>query len=816
MIKLENINKFFNKGRSNQIHVLKDINLEFPETGLVVIHGVSGSGKTTLLNILGGLDKPTSGKIIFKDHIFEKYHSKQWDRLRNEEVSVVFQNYNLLHELTVFDNIEMVLKMQGVNDQNEIKNKIDYITQKLGIFNYQNRKANALSGGQQQRVGIARALVKNPQVVIADEPTGNLDSKTTIEIMNIIKKISQTKLVLLVTHEDDIAEFYADRIIEINNGYVIKDINNKIVGNLDIKHDHIIYLKDLQKEKGNVGNVDIITYQDDVYEKLDRIGVEIIQRNLTLYLKISTNKYKNVKLLDRHSEIVLLDEHFTATKQIDDSSFEIPDYTSTQSHKNIKSAVSVKDSIKYSLRKIDNLTYGGKMLYLALGLVGALIAVSIGLIGQIFSIDDQDFISTNRNYINITNNHLEFEDVMAVSDLEYIKEVNLINELVEFSLETEAFYEVRNPLKFEAHPSSISLLDEGMIIYGVHPQDRYEVVIDRMIADQLIRFNTDRGVENYKDIINSSIKLQAVGLEGDFAPNTSIDFRIVGISNDDSPTIWMREELIITFALNTLADYHIFGDGFELISGTMPTEPYHLLLNEFSTLIRNGAVPSFVGIESGYYQVDGVYRYRVEDTIYDTRNIMVSTVDIMNYSYFYQNDFEYSGSSFLAYVDDVDIALQLLEENHINASSNYLDDLENYKEFEFVNSLGLFVFAIVGIIASGISIFFIMRSSLAARMYEVSVYRALGATKNDIRKMFIVEIAMISTISSLIGYTLMILLLIQTQNQVSTYVEILHYSVFSFITGMASLYFINIIFGLLPVNLVLYKTPANILTIFDV
>lgn len=816
MIKLQNINKYFNKGKSNQIHVLKNINLEFPETGLIVIHGVSGSGKTTLLNILGGLDKPTSGTIIYKSQIFEKYNSKKWDQLRNEEFSVIFQNYNLLHELTVFDNIEMALKMQGIKDQNEIKSKIDYITEKLGIFHYQNRKVNTLSGGQQQRVGIARALVKNPRVIVADEPTGNLDSKTTIEIMNIIKKISKTKLVLLVTHEDDIAEFYADRIIEVNNGVIVKDIVNQITGNLDIKHDHIIYLKDLEKEEGSISNLDVITYQDHVYEKLDRIGVEIIQRNLTMYLKISTNQYKNIKLIDKHSEIVLLDEHFLPAKEIDDSTFDISSLTLEQEHKKMRSAVSIKDAMKYSLRKIDQLTYGGKMLYLALGLVGALIAVSIGLIGQIFSTDDQDFIKSNRNYINISNNYLEYNDAIAFRDLEYIKEVNLINDFVEFSLETEAFYEVKNPLKFEAHPSNISLLDESQIIYGVHPQNQYEVVIDKMIAAEIIRLNADRGIENYMDIIHSSIKLQAVGLEGDFAPNTSLNFNIVGISNDDSPTIWMREELIISFALNTLADYHIFGDGFELLSGMIPENPYQLLLNEYSTLIRNGVVPSFVGIESGYYEVVGVYRYTVNNEIYDTRNIMVSTVEIMNYSYFYQNDFEYGGSSFLVYADDVEYALEQLHMNHINASSNYLDDLADYKEYEFVNSFGLFVFAIVGIIASGISIFFIMRSSLAARMYEISVYRVLGATKNDIRKLFVVEIMIISTISSLIGYTLMIILLLQAQNQVSSYVEILHYTPLSFFTGLVSLYMINIIFGLLPINLVLYKTPAAILTIFDV
>ena len=155
MIKLNRINKYFNRGKGNEIHVLKDINLTLPDKGLVVILGASGSGKTTLLNIIGGLDKPSSGEVEFNEYTFDKYYAKKWDKIRNQDIGYVFQNYNLLHELTVFDNIEMVLKMKGISEEEEIHKRVDYITEKLGMFNYQDRNSNALSGGQQQRVAIA-------------------------------------------------------------------------------------------------------------------------------------------------------------------------------------------------------------------------------------------------------------------------------------------------------------------------------------------------------------------------------------------------------------------------------------------------------------------------------------------------------------------------------------------------------------------------------------------------------------------------------------------------------------------------------------
>lgn len=817
MIKLEKLNKYFNKGKGNEIHVLKNINLTLPNKGLVVILGESGSGKTTLLNMVGGLDKPTTGTIHFNNSSFEKYDSKKWDKIRNQEIGYIFQNYNLLHELTVFDNIEMVLKMKGISSKEEITKRIDYITEKLGMFNYQNRKTNALSGGQQQRVAIARALVKNPQLIIADEPTGNLDSKTTIEIMNIIKSISKDKLVILVTHEEEIAEFYGDRIIRLHDGEIVSDYQSKGSGNLELRQDHIIYLKDYKKEVGSFGNIDVISYSDSVSDNLDKIGIEIIQRNETLYFKVSSNKYKRVKNIDSQSEINLLDEHYTPQEKIDENhEFDFEKIINTADELKTKSVITVRDSVRYSLRKIDNLTYGGKMLYVVLGMVGALIAISIGLIGQIFNISDEEFIITNRNYINIHVDEINYEDVMALQNLDYIDNINLVNDQIEFTIETEPYYEIRNPIKLDAHPSDIELLSPDQIIYGTYPETEFDVVIDVLVADGIIKYLSERGIENYEDIINMSIKIQTTGLEGDYGENTSLNFNIVGISNDYSPTIWLTEELIFSIALTSIVDYHVFGDGYEIVTGVMPFGPYQVLLHEDSGLIRNNMVPSSIGIESGQYDVIGTYRY-IKDGVYlNTRNVIVSDLSVMKEAYFNQKDYKLSGTEFLAYVSDIDLAIENLALLGINSSSNYEEDLEDYKEFEFVNSLGLFVFALVGIISSGISIFFIMRSSLSSRIYEVSVYRALGAPKNDIRKMFIVEIAIISTISSLIGYLVMVFILIQSQNQVIEYVKVLYYSPISFFLGIVSLYIINVVFGLLPVNLLLFKTPANILSQYDI
>lgn len=217
MIKLENVNKYFNKRKKNEIHVINDTSLEFESTGLVALLGASGSGKTTLLDSIGGLDKVNSGNIYVNGEKITKRLSHTVDRIRNLNIGYIFQDYKLIDNLTVYENVAMALRMVGVKDEEEEEKRVKYVLESVKMYRYRNRPAKMLSGGERQRVAIARAIVKNPNIVIADEPTGNLDSKNTLEIMNIIKAISKTKLVILVTHEVEIAKFYASRIIEIKD-----------------------------------------------------------------------------------------------------------------------------------------------------------------------------------------------------------------------------------------------------------------------------------------------------------------------------------------------------------------------------------------------------------------------------------------------------------------------------------------------------------------------------------------------------------------------------------------------------------------------
>ena len=200
---------------------LKDVSLKFPEKGMVFILGKSGSGKSTLLNVMGGLDNYDDGEIIIKGKSSKNFSQSDFDSYRNTYLGFIFQEYNILNEFNVAANIALALELQG---KKATKDAVEKILTEVDLSGYGNRKPAELSGGQKQRVAIARALVKDPEIILADEPTGALDSNTGLQVFDTLKKLSRDKLVIVVTHDRDFAELYGDRVIEFKDGVVISDI----------------------------------------------------------------------------------------------------------------------------------------------------------------------------------------------------------------------------------------------------------------------------------------------------------------------------------------------------------------------------------------------------------------------------------------------------------------------------------------------------------------------------------------------------------------------------------------------------------------
>lgn len=221
MLKLKGITKDYVLG-DDTVHALKGIDLEFRESEFVAVLGHSGCGKTTLLNIIGGLDQYTEGDLIINGRSTKDYGDRDWDTYRNHSIGFVFQSYNLIPHQTVLSNVELALTLSGVS-KSERRERAVKVLEQVGLGDQLNKKPNQMSGGQMQRVAIARALVNDPDILLADEPTGALDSETSVQIMEILKEISKDKLIIMVTHNPELAENYASRIIRLKDGLITAD-----------------------------------------------------------------------------------------------------------------------------------------------------------------------------------------------------------------------------------------------------------------------------------------------------------------------------------------------------------------------------------------------------------------------------------------------------------------------------------------------------------------------------------------------------------------------------------------------------------------
>jgi putative ABC transport system permease protein len=293
MLELKNIKKSYKTGEFVQ-HALKGVSLVFDNNEFVCILGASGSGKTTLLNIIGGLDRYDSGDLIINNMSTKKFNDVLWDAYRNNCVGFIFQSYNLISHLSILENVEMSLTLSGVSGSERKERSIKALD-KVGLKDHMHKKPNQLSGGQMQRVAIARALVNDPQVILADEPTGALDTKTSVQIMKLIKEISKEKLVIMVTHNPELAKEYATRIIEVKDGEVLNDSKpvkvNSNKNDIKIKKTKMSFWTALKLSFNNIKTKKGRTFLTAFASSIGIIGISIIL-SLSNGFDIQIDKYE--------------------------------------------------------------------------------------------------------------------------------------------------------------------------------------------------------------------------------------------------------------------------------------------------------------------------------------------------------------------------------------------------------------------------------------------------------------------------------------------------------------------------------------------
>ncbi len=298
MLEIKGLSKIYKPKKGVPVTALKNVNLKLSDTGMIFLLGKSGSGKSTLLNLLGGLDRYDDGEIIINGVSSKDFKQSHFDSYRNTYVGFIFQEYNILDEFNVGENIAIALELQGQKATDE---KINDILTQVDLEGYGNRKPNELSGGQKQRVAIARALVKNPEIIMADEPTGALDSNTGRQVLDTLKKLSSEKLIIVVSHDREFAEKYADRIIELADGEVINDVTVDKKSSTDTSTKNIEFYENTINIKGGYH-----LSEDD----LKRIN-EYIDSIKNKDLKITVNEQKTGNFIATDEDKIIADKSKT-------------------------------------------------------------------------------------------------------------------------------------------------------------------------------------------------------------------------------------------------------------------------------------------------------------------------------------------------------------------------------------------------------------------------------------------------------------------------------------------------------------------------
>ena len=861
MIKVSNLNKYYNKNKTNEIHVINDVTLELPSHGLISFLGASGSGKTTLLNIIGGLDK-AQGTISYDFFEMNKYEMSKIDKYRNDNFGYVFQSYNLLLNETVYDNLKIALELINIYDEKETQSRIEYALKSVGMYKYRNKKASQLSGGQQQRIAIARALIKHCKVIIADEPTGNLDSANAIEVMNILKSISKKTLVLLVTHNEQLANFYSNYIYKIEDGKIINQYENISNDVLNTKNDNFIYLKDMNLTSGNIEGVGIKFYSNDQKD----IELEIVERNNTFYIRSN----KNIKLLE-NSNIKLINDHYKPVEksEIDNCSYDDSFFNNSVKNKNI--FYDFVTNIKHSFINFIKPTKKIKIIYTSLALIGVLFAICAISISNAIKVDTSN-INADLNYSTLSSGNVWYTEDIAelktniingnISSLQIWSERYLNFSYKTNYVESITFSESFKRIYFNENVNKV--------LYGRAPRGD-EVAISVAVADVLLE-EFSSCCNSYEDLLNLNIDNVGSKLVGIVEGSTKMSY----ISEEEyiktfTSHIYINDDRIRYFEIEKKYDTYEVILGRDLTADDFNTDKI-LISDKFTGYEKlvNTDLPG-IGFVVGVYRLkDGIeyysdeiisnqnykelypaykYSYNVEDYVLiegrspeKENECLISTYinkqvgdSIDGYKIVGRYNassqllkagvlFSTSALSIQDYSKKIFIIenevgiLDSISNSKLNLKTMYQDEYDTIKQ---KNTRKMTVFSLLGIvclIAVSIMVFFLMRSKMINDIYNIGVYRSLGSSKLKIYLKYFCDIIVMVSFTTLITYIIVMFGYLTAIESINDYYnsELFNRSLGIPLLGILTIYLINILFGILPIFSLLKKTPSEILVKYDI
>lgn len=707
MLKLSNITKTYKIGNI-ETQALKGVSVSFRKNEFVAILGTSGSGKTTTLNIIGGLDNYTSGDLILNGKSTKNFTEKDWNSYRNNSIGFIFQSYNLITHLSIVENVELGMTLSGVSSKEKHKKALEAL-EKVGLKDHLHKKPNQLSGGQMQRVAIARALANDPDIILADEPTGALDTATSVDIMNLIKEVAKDKLVIMVTHNPELAHEYADRIVEFKDGNIISDSNpfeddNVVYNNFSLKKTSMNFLTALKLSFTNIKTKKGRTALTAFASSIGIIGIAVI-------MSLSSGFQTQITKFQRDSF----------------SSFPI--------------TIS-EESSQINMDELDDKQKE------MLGITGE--GEKYPTSDEVYSYDSESYRVSHKN--NITNDYIKYiENINPY----YVQNIGYTR-LLSLNLLKKTSNGIRpvntSDLKFSSYPETLGGSDSSYLetnydlLSGSYPENPTDVVLvvddkNRVSKKALATLGFESNAVNFKylvglefkEILNNDYYTKTnlgtytlnTNYEEMYNSNNSITLKITGIvrGKEDAAMATLNSGISYSDKLDQMIIANSINSD---IVNSQKDVSYNILTHEaIDDDIKSNLIARLGGTSAPY--MISIYPNNFNDKD-----------QIINYLDAYNEDKPKNEQ--VIYTD--------LADKIISMTSGIMTGI----------TVVLIAFAGISLVVSLIMIGIITYTSVLERTKEIGILKALGASKKDITRVFDAETFILGGFSGILGIVLAYLL----------------------------------------------------------
>ena len=846
MLELKKITKIYETNSFKQ-QALDEVSINFRKNEFVSILGPSGSGKTTLLNIIGGLDDYTNGDLIINGISTKKYTNRNWDTYRNHRIGFVFQNYNLIPHQTILSNVELALTLSGVS-KNESRKRAKEALNKVGLSDHINKKPNQLSGGQMQRVAIARALVNNPDILLADEPTGALDSKTSEQIMDLLKEVAKDRLVIMVTHNAELANQYSTRIIELKDGKVTSDSDPYTKVDKEKEDDKkkktsmsfltalSLSLNNLMTKKGRtiltafagsigiIGIALILSLSSGVQNYINRVQEEA----LTSYpLMIESNSIDITSFLEEQRDNFINAEENQDDNKVYSNDIIIDTLSVMSNQINNNNLEAFKNYLENEGSHINDYTTA--------------ISYQYNLNLQLYKPDTENgIVQVNPNTILES---IGYSDETAAS----IMVSDVFSELLENDEMNEQMYQVVSGRMPENYNEVVIMVDENnqisdYALYALGLKDQAELseFFEKLangeeIVTEQVSFEYDELLNlTFKLLLNTDYYEKVNGIWVDKSNDEEYmkqkieeaeEIKVVGIIKPNENAVVTNSSVGGVLYTNDLEEYVINKiNEAEIVKEQKENPDVNVITGlEFSDEEFN--INNLSPEQQQYLaslppeqlaEIIEMYRDQANAT-YESTLLKLGSVNLDKPSaiYIYAKDFKAKD----------EIKNIIAEYNQIQENSGNEDNVINYSDLvgmlmssvtDIVDivSYVLIGFVSISLVVSSIMIGIITYISVLERTKEIGILRAIGASKKDISRVFNAETLIVGLIAGLFGIGITLLINIPINLIIDNLAGINNLSALPLVGGIilvAISVILTVVAGLIPAKMASHKDPVEAL-----